>query len=326
MSDRYPLTWLLLDERISHFSQLLGVAHQLGWPWEEKLIRYNRLACLANFGSRLWHLEPASRRAISPPWPDLVIAAGRRSAPVSLAIKKRSPHTKIVHLMWPDVAPARFDLIAVPQHDSLTYSGPNLLRTYGAPHSITNDYLDSEAERWHSHIARLPAPHIAVLVGGSNKSMQYEPEDFKTLAAYASAEAERLGGSLLITSSPRTGEAGEKLVKSILTAPHIFHRFEAGKDNPYLAFLALADAIIVTGDSVSMCSEAASAHRPLYVFVPPHLKKDKGGFRETLFARGYAKPHTYPVRLDWQPTPFPDAANIVAEAIRKLLLHEAVAA
>lgn len=317
-----PATWLLVDDKASHRSQIVGVADALGYDmFTQKNIRYNQFAGLANgvFGARLWHLDPDSRRAIEPPWPDLVIAAGRRSAPVALAIKKKSPGTKLAHLMWPDVAPRRFDLIAVPEHDTLSYTGTNLLRTTGAPHPITPAKIQSEAERWWNHVSRLPLPRIAVLIGGSTKGMRYEPEDFKMLAAYASAEAERLGGSLLITSSPRTGEAAENLVKNLLTVPHIFHSWKAGVDNPYMAFLGLADAIIVTGDSISMCSEACATHKPVYIFVPPHLAHDKGGFRETLFTRGVAKSHTYPIRPDWEPAIMPSAALEVANAIRTRL-------
>jgi uncharacterized protein len=326
MLDTFPSTWLLLDDKASHRSQILGVAQKLGWPCAEKPIRYNRLAGIANFGARLWHLEAASRRAIWPPWPELVIAAGRRSAPVALAIKNRSPRTKLVHLMWPGTAPARFDLIAVPEHDTLSYSGPNLMRTFGAPHSVTAANLSLEAARWHPKAARLPTPRLAVLIGGSGKHMQYESEDFKTLAAYASSEAERLGGSLLITSSPRTDASAEALIKSIITVSYFYHTYQSGQDNPYAAFLGLADAIIVTGDSVSMCSEACTTRKPVYIFVPPHMKKDKGGFREALFERGYAKPHTYPIRLDWHPSLMPDAADAVAKTIRKLLINETIAA
>ncbi len=316
-----PVTWLLLDDKASHRSQISGVAEWLGWPWAAREIRFNRFAALANapFGARLWHLTPDARKAIVPPWPGLVIAAGRRSAPVALAIKKRSPGTKLVQLMWPDVAPARFSIIAVPEHDTVSYHAPNLLRTFGAPHPLSPARLNREAARFMPKVERLPRPYIAVLIGGSSKAMQYAPEDFKALAAYASAEAERLGGSLLLTSSPRTGEQAEGLMKSILTVPHIFHRFRAEGENPYAGFLGLASAVIVTGDSISMCSEATAAERPLYIFTPPHMKENKHSFREVLFARGCAKPHTYPIRLDWHPTLLPGAAQTVAEAIRKMM-------
>ncbi len=313
-----PSTWLLMDDRASHRSQILGVAERLGWPVTVKEVRYNRLAAFANvfLGKHLWHATPETKTSIALPWPDLVIAAGRRSAPVALAIKKQSPHTKLVHLMWPDSKAGAFDLIALPEHDDISRKGDNILRALGSPHRVMLANLNMEAARWHNSVGRLPRPWIALLIGGSARGAEYEDADFKTLAAYASAEAERLGGSLLITSSPRTGEKGEELIKTILTVPHIFHRWKPASDNPYMAFLGLADVIIVTGDSVSMCSEACATGKPVYIFMPPHLDKGKKNFRESLFALGAAKPHTYPIRLDWQPARLPDAAAEIAHAIR----------
>lgn len=298
------------------------MAERLPWPAEQKEIRYNKLAGIANLvlGSHLWHVTPATRTAIAPPWPDVVIAAGRRAAPVMRYIRKHAPGVKLVHLMWPDTNPKDFDLIAIPKHDNIKHTGPNIIETIGSLHAITASKINLEAARWHTNTARLPRPRIALVVGGTARGAEYEDADFKTLAAYASAEAERLNGSLLITSSPRTGERGEALIKSLLTCPHIFHRWKSdGSDNPYVAFLGLADAIIVTGDSVSMCSEACSTGKPVYIFMPPHLSGGKRSFRETLFTMGCAKPHTYPIRLDWQPALLPDAAGIVAEAIQKAI-------
>jgi mitochondrial fission protein ELM1 len=42
--------------------------------------------------------------------------------------------------------------------------------------------------------------------------------------------------------------------------------WESGEVNPYLGLLALADAIVVTSDSVSMVSEACATGRPVHVF------------------------------------------------------------
>ena len=39
-------------------------------------------------------------------------------------------------------------------------------------------------------------------------------------------------------------------------------------ENPYLALLALADAIVVTADSYNMVGEAAATGAPILVFEP----------------------------------------------------------
>jgi uncharacterized protein len=321
LSYTVPSIWLLLNDRTRQRSQLLGVAERLIWPVQVKEIRYNRLAALPNplLGSRLWHVTSHTRVGLCAPWPDMVIAAGRRAAPVMLAIKKKSPATQLVQLLWPQTSPEEFDLIVLPHHGAVGREESNTLLTLGFPHSITPAKMVAEARQWHPQVARLPRPHIALFVGGDARGAEYMEADFRALGAYAAAEAERLGGSLLVASGPRTGEKGEDLVKFPLTVPHLFCRWSAGKEPPVAAFLGLADAIIATGDSVSMCSQACATGKPIYVFVPPHSAVGKKNFCDTLFTQGHAKPHTYPIRFDWQPAPFPDAAGTVARRVQMLL-------
>ena len=291
-----------------------------------KEIRYNRLAALATlpgFGTR--HLTTASRAQIGPPWPELVISAGRRAAPVALAIKRYSPGTQLVQLMWPGKSPHTFELITLPEQDMQKRQGTNVLRTSGAPHSITSELLAAQAALWHQRVARLPRPYIGLFIGGSRKGAEWDDADFKTLAAYASAEVERFGGSLLIASGPRTSASGEALVKSLLTVPYLFHAWDSPEDNPSTAFLGLSDAVIATGDSISMCSQACATGKPVYIFTPPHLNNGKNAFLDSLYTRGHAKAHTYPIRLDWQPQPLPDAATEVANAIQTRLFHTGAA-
>lgn len=52
-----------------------------------------------------------------------------------------------------------------------------------------------------------------------------------------------------------------------IDVPCHFYRWQANDDdNPHLGFLALADAIIVTGDSLSMLAEACATGRPVHIF------------------------------------------------------------
>lgn len=81
---------VLADNRAGHANQALGVAEALDAPFAALRLRYNRLARLPNalLGATARHAAADSRPA--PPWPDLVIAAGRRTAPVARAVKARS--------------------------------------------------------------------------------------------------------------------------------------------------------------------------------------------------------------------------------------------
>ena len=113
--------WALVDERAGTAAQCLGVAQLLGLPFEEKQINYAPAAGLPNsvLGASLTGLKRESRDQLRAPWPDLVIAAGRRSAPVARWIKHQSGgKCFLAQVMFPGRSGAdEFDLIAVPRHD-----------------------------------------------------------------------------------------------------------------------------------------------------------------------------------------------------------------
>ena len=49
---------------------------------------------------------------------------------------------------------------------------------------------------------------------------------------------------------------------------HVFRWRSGAPDNPYWGYLALADAFVVTGDSISMLAEACATGKPVFVFDP----------------------------------------------------------
>jgi len=60
---------------------------------------------------------------------------------------------------------------------------------------------------------------------------------------------------------------------SRITVPHRAWAYgQKDRSNPYLEFLASADEVIVTGDSVSMLADALATGKPVQVFsLPPSL-------------------------------------------------------
>jgi mitochondrial fission protein ELM1 len=217
-------------------------------------------------GASLHHLTAATRVALAPPWPDVVIAAGRRTAPVARWLKRRQPALFHVQLMWPGAARG-IDLIAVPAHDGRAGRGPVLL-TAGPPHRITPTRLATATEALAPRLAGLPRPYVACLVGGSNRRTPFIPADARALAHAAGGLAQARGGSLLVTTSRRTGAACTTALAGALAGPHILHSFTAAGDNPYLGLLGVADALIVTADSAAMCVEACATGKPVFLFRP----------------------------------------------------------
>lgn len=323
-----PLIWVLADDRAGNRAQCLGVADRLGMEYVTREIRYTALGALPNAlrGRSLLGVTAETRKSLKAPWPDVVIAAGRRTAPVARWIKRQSHHTKLVQLMWPDCATADFDCIVLPSHDREHADTSQILRVLGAPHRVTPAVLDAAAAKWRDRLEHLPpGARIAVLVGGSTKHGAFEAADFHRLGALTVTLATSVRGTLMLTTSRRTGREGEKiLLEHINNIPHHHHSWaHQGAENPYLGYLALADAIIVTADSISMCSEACATHKPVFIYQPVSLSPKHARFVDTLIATGYAYPleegFVQELRSPLKHAPL-DSAATVAEHIRSHVL------
>ncbi|MBI3445578.1 MAG: mitochondrial fission ELM1 family protein [Magnetospirillum sp.] len=314
--------WVLADDRAGNVSQCLGVAEALGLPYVVKTIRYDSLARLPNVlrGAGLLGVTAESRAGLGAPWPKLVIAAGRRTAPIARWIKRQCG-AKLVQIMDPGF-PGRddFDLIVSPSHDCPKPSA-NVLEVLGAPHRVTEARLAAEAETWRPAFAALPRPFVAVIVGGATKNRPFSAEMARDLGASAASLGKAAGGSLLLTTSRRTGAEQERVLAECLPEPRWLHLFSQGGDNPYFGFLALADAIIVTGDSVSMCCEACASPAPVCIWSPEGWVAAKHArLHAQLYRAGLARPLDGVTSLAGWERPRLNAALDVARAIRERLL------
>jgi hypothetical protein len=134
-------------------------------------------------------------------------------------------------------------------------------------HRVTPERLEAEAEKWRPRLADVPAPYVAVIVGGDSGPYTFGVRAAERLAIEANALADQMGASLLVTTSSRTREHAAGTLSRWLREPKLFYKWKPGdEDNPYFGFLALADAIIVTADSISMLTEACATRKPVYMF------------------------------------------------------------
>ena len=329
MTNKTPDIWALTDDRAGNRSQCLGVADALGIDYQIKEIAYGPWAALPNglLGASFAGLTPDNRLGLHPPWPDVVIAAGRRTAPVARKIRalarRDARECFLAQVMDPGVGRGDFGLLAVPRHDG-GGSGANILAITGAPHQLTESRLAEEARRWAARFDDLAKPWIALIVGGSTRKRAFTPAMAIELAVRASKMALLAGGSLLVTTSRRTGDATQALTEAITAPAQVFRWGEGSvEDNPYHAYLALADAVIVTGDSSSMCSEACAGTKPVYIYAPPAPAAPKHGrLHQELFDQGYARPLTGEMAdggfEQWTHPPL-NAADDIARAIRDRL-------
>ena len=261
-----PRIWVLLGPRTGDNNQALALAEALGLPFETRTLAYNALQALS-----VWlpptalTLDRASRRHLQAPWPDLVIAIGRRSVPVARWIKKQNlGRTKMVRIGHPRIDPRLFDLVIttrqypVPPGDNVVLL-PLAMSRFSTPPEPT----PGEA----SWLADLPAPRRLLAIGGATK--------YWSLSADRVADAIRtLGqrdGSLVVATSRRTDPGIAAAARALLP---VSGRIVEGSCPRFPVLLDAADEIFVTGDSISMLSEAILTGKP--VGLVPIEQDDKG--------------------------------------------------
>jgi hypothetical protein len=278
-----PRIWLLLGERQGDNAQVLALGRtltrELGWPHEVKQIYYDP-ECEIPYRDRGASLVGVDRERSDPleaPWPDVVIAIGRRAAPVSRWLKAETGGRLLnIHLGRPRIAYQHFDLIFTTPQYGLP-SAPNVTKLTLPIILHDEAVLDAEAKRWQPTFQSLPRPWTAVFVGGPTSQMKFDRGVGADLLARAWLHARRTG-TLLVTTSPRTPPEVVELLAAAIRPPHYLHLWAPKEPNPYQALLTLADDFIVTNDSVSMIAEAVDLMKPLYLFeVPRRPKRDDMG-------------------------------------------------
>lgn len=262
--------WLLEPYRAGEQQQVLALAEALGWPFERKRLHRHRLrGAVTNLGRGTGRagIDPQRSDPLTPPWPDLLITAGMRNEPVARWVRAQSAgRTRLVHVGRPWADPARFDLVITTPQYRLP-GRPNVLHNDLPLHRVHGARLAAAAARWTAAVAALPAPRIAVIVGGHSGPYTLGARAARRLLTEAATLARAAGGSLLITTSPRTPAAALAELRRDCGVPVQLYAWRGDDpDNPYFGYLALADALVVTADSVSMLAEASATGKPLYLF------------------------------------------------------------
>lgn len=276
-SEAAPRIWLLLGERRGDNAQVIALARMLEWPYETRQLRWEAGYDVApgEAGATLAGLDRSASDSLAPPWPDIVIGIGYRSAPISRWIAAQAENRVInIRLGRPRTELAPYDLVvATPQYG--LPPGPNVRELLLPLVRIDPDAVAREVGRWRPVLDQLPRPWIAVLLGGPTQHMAFDEAVAHNLARDLQAFAGHSGGSLLITTSPRSPDGLRPIFEQTITLPHFLFKWQPDTDNPYLALLSLSDAAIVTGDSASMVADAAAFERPLLIYELPWLGRSK---------------------------------------------------
>lgn len=265
-----PAVWVLMGNKAGDNTQVLALAEALGWPFDVKQFNYTRFEYVHHFlrGATVAGVDGERSSPLTAPWPDIVLSAGRRNEPIARWIKRAAaPHpVRIVHVGRPWSPLRHFDLIVTTPQYRLPKL-PNVLENKTPLHRVTAERLVTDSAAWRPRLAGLPQPFTAVIIGGSSGPYSFDHAAAARLGQQASALAAQHGGSLLVSTSARTPlETMDTFERNIDVPCHLYRWSKDATDNPYFAFLGLASNIVVTGDSMSMLTEACWTRKPVHIF------------------------------------------------------------
>jgi mitochondrial fission protein ELM1 len=293
-----PKVWILSDGKMGHSTQSEGLAKSLGWPYEIKQLNFHPW----NQAQKLfWSVLPPhtfglnkpKSSPLEPPWPDVVISTGWRPAPIARWIREQNEgKTRIIQVGRKGGGSAElFDVVITPGYYGFA-PHPHRVETLAPLNELTQERVGAVSQRWPNLFDHAPHPRIVLVIGGSTARFTLTPDFAYSMGNQLKDFANTCGGKVFAVTSPRTGDKVSQALKSTLLPEHHVHEWQPNQsDNPYLAYLAGADVIIVTGESESMLAEAASLGKPVYIVpLPENPPTWKVRLSEAIVQRARSRP------------------------------------
>ncbi len=288
-------------------SQVKTIVVQFKNRWARYVANVLSFFMTKNFGhGRIGYLSPFLPRdcfkEIAATSADFVLSTGSGAAAVNFLLAAEN-QAKNICILKPviSIGLKRFSLGILPFHDyPRPVKGAGLIVTQGAPNLITQEYLEAQsvalAERFPS-LRKRGKFRVGVLLGGETKHETLTNAQVRTLLTQIKGVAEQLSAEILVTTSRRTPGAIEQMIsremKGFELCPLVIIANHKNVPQAVGGILGLCDILVVSGDSVSMVSEAASSGKNIIVFRGqkkgnPLFRRDKhGAFLMNLQNQGY---------------------------------------
>jgi len=264
---------LLLTEGMhGMISQVEGMAKALKTEYSHKIIRLNFP----------WNFVPPKISPVSEiilkdkiyitknEAPDLIISCGRKSVIPSIFLKKKNPKLFTIHIQNPNVDFKNFDAIVAPEHDNL--NGDNIYSSKGAIHYITDLEINEAKSYLNNKISSKKI--VTLILGGPNKYYSFEKQQLFKIFNEIKSNFISKGYKVIIIPSMRTPK---KIIEFATQEMKEFgHVVNTVDKQAYLSGYALANFIVVTCDSTSMISEAATSGKPIFI---AHMNPKKNNYR-----------------------------------------------
>jgi len=258
-----PLVWVVDSVYTGELHARIGLAERLGYGYE--------MIPAPNGDATAYEQMLVKRYADNGDGdPPLLVISGTGEDTTAEIANLRSLFTdRLINIYLASILPDEphprlyeYDLIASPQ-----LAGANIVTMVGVPHKLTRESLAIAYLKHENYFNNLPRPIIGVLVGGNTRYCDgFNEVHAKRLAERVARIGKSLGGCIVVSNSRRTPDSAlTALLEGLAALNCVFFDWQQVEGSFYQALLAHADLFIVTGDSLSMCSEAAFTGKPLLV-------------------------------------------------------------
>ena len=259
--------------------QALAIASIMGWDksknFQEIKVKPHSFPRYFPTLSHMWPKLPlfkgesrASLDEIDIPnqYPQIIITCGRRMAGISIGLKERAKRqgilTKTIHVQDPRLNPNFFDILLVPKHDRIR--GDNVIVTTAALNRLNKAQIHEASTKLPESWKLVTQTRIAVLIGGDNKRYKISKKMAEKMVKKLANFAKINNATLFLVPSKRCPDWVEQALENQLSQKKC-RVLRALEQNPYPGVLEIADAIIVTSDSINMASEAAYTGKPVLI-------------------------------------------------------------
>lgn len=216
---------------------------------------------------------------------DLIISCGASVAGLNYLLSSEIEARSVVILKPSILSYKNFGLIILPQHDRKRRDNlkGNIVVTYATPNLITPQYLEEQMKLFVARFIHLKINmrvKIGVFIGGDSKNVFLPERQVKVLIHQLSEISEQINAEIYLTTSRRTPRGIEVLLQRELKKHARFPVLIIANRNDVPeavgGILGMVDIAVVSGDSISMISEAASSGKNTIVFFPEERKNMPG--------------------------------------------------
>jgi Kdo2-lipid IVA lauroyltransferase/acyltransferase len=280
--DRIRTRIIDVDFKNSVFRQVLSLCSNLPAPFYRVCMICLRLG-----------LRPFLYDQIMKYYADIVLSCGTSTAGVNILLSRENNAKSLVVMKPALTRPGCFDLVIMPRHDSPCKKA-NIVVTEAALNIIDGPRLRFFADKLKDRIGPVERGVIGLLIGGDTRGFRMNPDKIKDVIEDAIKICADYDMEIFVSTSRRTSREIEGCLKDRFSSEGRCRLLIiANEDNPHgtvEAILGLSQVVLVSEESVSMVSEAASAGGYRIIFMQGDYRNRRHKvFLSNLEKSGYIK-------------------------------------